>query len=156
MKKILVLIGCLLFLACGSKKPQPEIQKKVVDSVIVTKVVKVRDTVIIIPSSNASLKIPVSELTQTPVVKKSGQASVSLKKESDTIIAEADCKQLELRLKLKDSLIKILKARKEIIPQSVPCDEGNWYDGILKTLGFIFLAILAVFSIWLLIKYFTR
>lgn len=157
MKKILILIGCLLFFACGSKRVVPTMDRVVIDSTVVEKTVKERDTTIVVPASVAVLKLPVSELTTKPIIKKQGQATLTLSKENDIITAQANCDELELQLKLKDSLIKILKSRKDTTAYHAPRDDtGNWYDGILKTFGFILLLLLAIFCIWILIKYFTR
>ncbi|MDP3679770.1 MAG: hypothetical protein Q8R22_02920 [Flavobacterium sp.] len=158
MKKILLLIGCLLLLfACSSKRVIPTSERVIIDSIVVEKSVKERDTTIVVPASVAVLKIPVSELTEKPIFKRHGQATISLKKENETIIAQADCEELELQLKLKDSIIKTLKSTKDTTTYHAPRDDtGNWYDGILQALGFVLLLLLAVFSIWILIKYFTR
>ncbi len=157
MKKILILIGCLLFFACGSKRGVPAVDRVVIDSTVVEKTVKERDTTIVVPASVAVLELPVSELTTKPITKKQGQATVSLSKKNDIIIALANCDELELRLQLKDSLIKVLKSRKDTTTLQPPQDDtSNWYDGILKTMGFILLLLIAALCIWLLIKYFTR
>lgn len=148
---------CLLLFACGSKRVLPTSERVVIDSTVVEKSVKERDTTIVVPASVAVLKIPVSELTEKPIFKRHGQATISLKKENETIIAQADCKELELQLKLRDSIIKTLKSTKDTTTYHAPRDDtGNWYDGILKAFGFVLLLLLAVFSIWILIKYFTR
>jgi len=130
MKKILILIGCLLFLAC-SKRVVPTSDRILIDSTVVSKTVKERDTTIVVPASSSVLKLPVSELKTKPIVKKQGQATLSLSKENDIIIAIANCDELELRLKLKDSLIKILKAKIDSTTYHAPRDDtGNWYDGV--------------------------
>lgn len=157
MKKILILVCCLLLLACSSKRVIPTSERVIIDSTVVEKSVRERDTTIVVLASAAVLKIPVSELTEKPIFKRHGQATISLKKENETIIAQADCKELELQLKLKDSIIKTLKSTKDTTTYHAPRDDtGNWYDGILQALGFVLLLLLAVFSIWILIKYFTR
>ncbi|WP_348814070.1 hypothetical protein [Flavobacterium maritimum] len=158
MKKIVILICCLLFLAC-SKRVVPTSERIVIDSTVISKAVKERDTTIVVPASSSVLKILVSELTDKPLSKRKGQATITLKKENENIIAQADCSQLELELKLKDSIIKTLKSTKDNTTYHTPRDDtGNWYDGILRTLGYgvIMIVIIAGVCIYILIRYLIR
>jgi hypothetical protein len=157
MKKIVLLICSLLLLSCSSKQVVTSSDRIIIDSTAVEKSVKERDTIIVVPASVAVIKLPVSELTEKPLIKKQGQATITLKRERENIIAQADCSELELQLKLMDSIIKTFKSTKETIAYHTPRDDtGNWYDGILKTFGFATLLLLGVFAIWILIQYFKK
>lgn len=154
MKKILVILTiCLLFVSCGSKQAVITTEKKVTDSTFVEKSVTKREVAVVVPSSRSEIRVPVKNLTNEPKIKKQGQATVSLHKEQEDIIATADCEELELKIQVQDSLIKSLRTIiKETAYHTPRDDTGNWFDRILKNTGLIFLVLLALFAIFIIIK----
>lgn len=154
MKKLVILLTiCLLFVSCGSKQAVIMTEKKVTDSTFVEKSVTKREVAVAVPSSHSEIRMPVKNLTNEPIKKKQGQATVTLHKEQEDIIATADCEELELKIQVQDSLIKSLRTKiTETISHKPRDDNGNWYDKVLKNTGLIFLLLLAIIAIFIIIK----
>jgi hypothetical protein len=154
---IILLIGCC-FASCSSKRVVTS-EKTVIDTVYVQKTVKVRDTTIIVPSASVQIKLPVSELNEKPLFKKSGNARLTLQKTKENVlIARADCDSLQIQLKLKDSLITILhkQLEKEIIREPIQEKTGSWVFIFLRNVGFIILLILALLGLICIIKSYLK
>lgn len=152
MKKFLVIILFGLLASCGSKRVVTN-EKTVFDSISVSKTVKLRDTTIVVPESTSKIELPVSELKSEPIVKKNGQATLSIKKVNDTIYAEAKCEELELKLQLQDSIIKEYHKQVESLTKTIENEskKTTWIQRTLNNIGFTFLLILSTLGILFLI-----
>lgn len=152
MKKIVILILFGLLASCGSKRVVTN-EKTVYDTLVVEKTVRLRDTTIVVGESTSRIALPVLELTKTPVVKKHGQATVTLQKVNDTIYAEAKCEELELKLQLKDSIIREQHNRVESLLTTIENDakKTTWIQRTLNNIGFAILLILSTLGIIFLI-----
>lgn len=153
----LIIFSCVVE-SCGSKRVTT-IEKTVHDTLIVTKTVRLRDTTIVAPSSSVQVKTPVFELNEKPLVKKSGNATITLSKDKDNILtAQADCDSLQFQVQLRDSIISSLEKRfeSEKITTPPPTEKGGWTKNIIHSIGFIFLLILAGLGVLYLITNFKK
>ena len=153
----LIIFSCVVE-SCGSKRGTT-IERTVSDSVTTSKSVRLRDTTIVSPSSSVQVKTPVFELNEKPLVKKSGNATITLSKDKDNILtARADCDSLQFQVQLRDSIISTLQKRfeSEKITTPPPHEKDGWIKSIIQSIGFILLLILAGLGVLYLITNFKK
>lgn len=153
----LIIFSCVVE-SCSSKRGTT-IERTVSDSITTSKTVRLRDTTIVAPSSSVQVKTPVFELNEKPLVKKSGNATITLSKDKDNILtARADCDSLQLQVQLRDSIISTLQKRfeSEKITTPPPQEKDGWIKSIIQSIGFILLLILAGFGVLYLITNFKK
>lgn len=160
MKKIIIVLAiifCCVVGSCSSKRV-PQIEKTVIDSVVVNTTVRTRDTTIVVPGSQVQLKLPVFELSEKPIFKKSGNATITLSKDKNEVItAQANCDSLQFQLQLRDSIIERLEKRFESITSPPVVEEKtNWIERTLQIIGFLVLLILGIFGTISLIAKFRK
>lgn len=161
MKK--VLLGFLIIFSCVvescSSKRVTTTEKTVKDTIIESNTVRLRDTAFVVPSSSVKVVTPVFELNEKPIVKKSGNATISLSKDKNNVLtAQADCDSLQFQVQLRDSIISRLEKRFESEKTTTPVaqNNGGWIQKIIQSIGFIILIILALLGIVYLITNFKK
>lgn len=103
---------CLLFVAllfsCKSVKLQPlrtQTTTTIKDSVS-TKT-KVKDTLLVVkPQEIASLTTVIDQLSQTPTTQRNGGATVSLRRDGNTIQADCTCEEYKKAIKIYQEIIE--------------------------------------------------
>ena len=136
MKQFLYIFIFILILGCGSKRPIVN-TVNTFDSTYVEKFVKIRDTIVKIPSSKVGVVADAKDLNEEPIKRSNGNSTVELYKKNDSIFANASCDSLELQLKLKDSLISTYRLRETDTTITLPPVEIKYIPWLIKILAWI-------------------
>lgn len=128
----------ILFAGCGGTK-QGSLMVKEKDS-IVTKVTEIkRQEIVTVPGDSIKLRIPILDLSDTPIVKKSERATASVRKVGSNIEVDCKCEQYQAQIEVMDKLIEtqreLLRLTQETKIQEVRV--VPWYHKILSTIGAI-------------------
>ena len=136
MKYLLSILALFLLLGCGSKRM---ITNKVstLDSTHVETSIQLRDTIIQVPFYKVAVSSLQDKLTETPIKKTHGNASVELYKKNETIFASASCDSLELEIQLKDKLIETYRELIKDTQTTLPPVEVKYIPWIIKILAWI-------------------
>ncbi|AMA48987.1 hypothetical protein [Flavobacterium covae] len=116
-KTLLLLVFCFSCLLISCRTTRQEIQKTDSQTKVTTeKSITYKDTTLVAPKAETSIKIPLSELgfkndlktISKPInySQKNGQAKVKIKIVHDTIYATATCDSLAIRAQIKSELTK--------------------------------------------------
>jgi len=109
MKKLFLVVFCFALVACsGTKKVR---QSETKTEIKCEKIISYRDTIITVPASKTSLKVPITEF-QKPftqpktITNKNGNATAKLTIGKDTVSLSAECDSLAIRAQIRQELIK--------------------------------------------------
>lgn len=136
MKQFLYIFVFILILGCGSKRPIVN-TVNTLDSTSVERMVRLRDTIIKIPSSKVGVSAHVNDLNDEPIRRSIGNSTVELYKKNDSIFANATCDSLELKLQLQDSLINTYRLRETDTTITLPPVEVKYIPWFIKILAWI-------------------
>ena len=136
MKYLLSILALFLLLGCGSKRMITN-TVSTLDSTYVKSSVKLRDTIIQVPFYKVAVSSLQDKLTEKPIKRTQGNASVELYKKNETIFASASCDSLELELQLRDRIISTFRERSTDTQTTLPQIEVKYIPWIIKMLAWI-------------------
>lgn len=113
MKQVTAILLLIILLSCGSKKTATtDTYHKVTDSISRKEKTIYRDSIITVPKDSVKLQVKFSELSEVPVIKKTGRTTVSLTRTDDHVKAECHTEALEMTIQLQHTIIEILQKQK--------------------------------------------
>jgi len=137
MKYIVFIISLFLLIGCSGSKRMITNTVSTLDSTHVERSVKLRDTIIKVPSYKVGVFEYQDRLSEKPIKKSNGNASVELYKKNEIVYANASCDSLELQIKLKDSLIKSYRELITDKQTTLPPVAVKYIPWIIKILAWI-------------------
>lgn len=156
--KYIVVIGFLVIVmgmvGCGNMRPTTQTNTTVKDSTWTeTRYVK-RDTTITIPGDTTFIRIPITEITETPIVRNSGRSSAKIKKVGNDLEITAICEQYVQNIELLETQIKQLQKIVELTEKktTIPVKYVPWTVKILAWIGAVCLGAGFVFIGFKLLK----
>jgi hypothetical protein len=152
MKAIIIIILTFLICSCGARKIDLSEKTTVTDSTFTTVRTVKRDTIITVPGDSIKVRIPIYDIQEVPITRKTERASVTISKENDTLIVDCKCEQYQELIRVQD---KIIEKQRELITNLqktvvIPEKYTPWYVKVLAWIGGISILIVAAA---LLIKY---
>lgn len=136
MRLLTAILFAILLTGCCSTRPLAT-TVSTLDSTHTERKVRQRDTLIKLPFYKVEIVKAAGDLTEEPVVKRNGGASVELFKRNDSIYARALCDSLELKLKLQDSIISTYRQVKTDTTITLPPVEVKYIPWYIKALAWI-------------------
>jgi len=109
-KKLLLIVLVLLQSCKPTEIVTKEVQVK--DSVSVKTTLMPRDTIVTISADSISINIPISDITEKPIVKKSKRVRTSIKRVGNSIETKCNADELEKQIAIKDKLIETYRSKK--------------------------------------------
>lgn len=139
---IITIIVAVILTGCGTQKPAAF--KTVHDTAVVERIVNYRDTVFKTPPAQASASAPCNQLSETPKISKSGNATVSLSKDKQgNVVADCHCDTLAIKAKIKSELQKETKTTVITETQIQKEKYTPFLVKVLAWIGGIFTALIA-------------
>ena len=136
MKNVLLIISLLILIGCAGTK-RGSIISTTKDSTVTTITKVPRNEIITVPGDSIKIRIPVLDLTEEPIVRRSDRAVASIRKVGNDIEVDYKCEQYLKQIEVMDQLIEtqreLIKTQQETI--IVPERFVPWYIKILATIG---------------------
>lgn len=154
LKLIFFIVIVLSMVGCGSTLPTTQTISTVKDSTWTeTRYVK-KDTTITIPGDTTIIRIPVTQISETPIIRKSGRSSASIKRVGDELEITAICEQYEKNIELLETQIKQLQKIVELTEKktTIPVKYVPWYTKILAWIGGVAISSVLLFVGYKLLK----
>ncbi len=149
MKAVLILILAFLLCSCGAKKIDLSERTTVTDSTFTTVRTVKRDTIITVPGDSIKLRIPIYDIKEVPITRKNERATVTVRKERDTLIIDCKCEKYQQIIELQDTYIEkqreLITALKKTVV--IPEKYTPWYMKILAWIGGIALLLISAVTI---------
>tara|TARA_R100001369_G_scaffold58031_3_gene84849 strand:- start:417 stop:896 length:480 start_codon:yes stop_codon:yes gene_type:complete len=133
----LLVLVLLTLVGCRTVKPTKETVRTVKDSTITEVTYQKRDTTIIIPGDTLKVRVPFTEITKEPFIKKSGRSTAIITRKGDSIDVECITEELLQRFEIVDKMIKELRLIQESEKQriEIPVRYIPWWIEILAWIG---------------------
>lgn len=109
MKRILVVL-LLIVTSCKSSKEMASTSTSTVkDSISTVVSIVPHDTIIKVAAESAQIRVPISELSEKPILKTAGKITASVKKVDNTVEVDCHTEEYELKIALLNKIISTYK-----------------------------------------------
>lgn len=138
MRYIVLLLFVVLLGSCRSKKEvtTTDTKEMVQDSTYTTKKIVLRDSVLTVPADSIKLSIPITDLSETPIIQSSGRTTARVSLVNDNLSVTCLTEQYEQLIQIQSEIITTLREYIKTTRTNTKktITKTPWYTSIVNTI----------------------